>query len=143
MKINWIAIGLALILVGILIWIIICQVREHHLQDDPMLHRLKDVLTSVHPIFTKLKLYKSDKNSYTLNKEKVFLKVKDPNGDYYPLNMLTYVTLHEGAHVLNKQDVGHTEEFHRVFDELLARATEVGAFNPSIPIIKEYGGEGS
>jgi len=138
MKINWIAIVLALILVGILIWVIITQVREHHLQDDPMLHHLKHVLSPVHPEIQHIKLYKGNK-SYTINKDKIFLKVKDDNGQYYPLNMLVYVLLHEVSHRLNKKDVGHTEEFHRIFDELLVKATETGAFNPSIPIITSYG----
>lgn len=138
MKINWIAIILAIILVGILIWIIICQVKEHHLQDDPMLHRLRQVLEPVHPIVKNIKLYKGDK-SYTINKEKIFLCLKDKNtNEYYTLNMLVYVTLHEMAHMLNTKDVGHTEEFHRVFDELLDKATQLGVFNPSIPIIKNY-----
>ena len=138
MKINWIAIALALILIGILAWIVICQVREHNLQDDPMLHRLKDVVSKVHPLASRLKLYKSDKNSYTLNKEKIFLRVTDEQGNYYALNMLVYVLLHEMAHMINTVDVGHTEEFHRVFDELLDKATDVGVFNPSIPIVKDY-----
>ena len=138
MKINWVAIFLALFLVGVLIWIIAYQVKEHHLQDDPMLHRLKQVLLPVHPVVANLKLYKGDK-SYTINKEKVFLCLKDKKtGEYYPLNHLCYVLLHEIAHVLNTKDVGHTEEFHRIFDDLLAKATNVGAFNPSIPVIQNY-----
>lgn len=137
MKMNWVAIGLALILLGIIAWVIVCQVREHHLQDDPMLHHLKQVLLPVHPVMRNVRLYKGDK-SYTINKEKIFLKVKDDNGLYYPLNMLVYVTLHELAHLLNKKDVGHTEEFHRIFDDLLIRAADTGAFNPSIPIVADY-----
>lgn len=137
MKINWIAVVLALILVGILTWVIIYQIREHHLQDDPMLHHLKQIMTPVHPAVKNLKLYKADK-SYTINKNKIFLKVKDENGQYYPTNMLVHVLAHELAHFLNKKDVGHTEEFHRIFDELLARATETGAYNPSIPVVTSY-----
>jgi len=139
MKINWIAIALAAILVGILIWVIVCQIKEHHLQDDPMLHYLKQVMEPVHPIVKTLKLYKGDK-SYTINKEKVFLCLKCNGDELCGLNHLVYVLTHEIAHVLNKKDVGHTEEFHRIFDELLARATEVGAFNPSIPIVTDYCG---
>ena len=137
MKNNWIAIILAIFLVVILIWLAISQIKEYHLQDDPMLHRLKQVLEPVHPVISTLKLYKGNK-SYTINKSKIFLCLKDKNGDYYPLNLLCYVLLHEISHLLNTKDVGHTEEFHRIFDKLLEKATELGAFNPSIPIPQNY-----
>lgn len=107
------------------------------MQDDAMLYTLKAVLLPVHPIITDLKLYKGDK-SYTINKKKVFICLYDENGDYYPLNMLVYVLLHEIAHVLNTEDVGHTPAFHSKFDELLDRATQLGIFNPSIPILQNY-----
>lgn len=128
---------LAGLLIGILIWVITHQIKEHHLQDDPMLYTLKEVLKPVHPVIKDLKLYKGEK-SYTLNKDKIFMCLTDKNGEYYPLNMLIYVLLHEIAHRLNDKDVGHTPEFHRIFDELLERATELGVFNPSIPIIQNY-----
>jgi hypothetical protein len=125
------------ILIAVLIYLIFNQVREYHLQDDPMLDILKKVLTPVHPIFKTLKLYKADK-SYTINKDKTFLCLYDENGDYYPINMLIYVLLHEVSHSLNTKDVGHTEEFQRIFDDLLLKATELGVYNPSIPIIQNY-----
>lgn len=136
-KTNIIGYFLATVLIIILLWVIHRQVKEYHLQDDPMLYTLKEVLKPVHPIMSTLKLYKGDK-SYTINKEKIFLCLKDENGDYYPLNMLVYVLLHEVAHQLNTQDIGHTEAFHAKFDELLDRATKIGVFNPSIPIIQNY-----
>lgn len=137
MKTNWIPIILSAVLVIVLAWIVKRQVREHMEQDDPMLRRLKDVLEPVHPVIKTLKLYKGDK-SYTINKDKIYLCLKDKDGEYYPLNMLSYVLLHEIAHLLNTKDIGHTEEFHRIFDELLIQAAEIGAFNPSIPIIQDY-----
>ena len=137
---NWIAIVLAVVLAVGLLWIVKCQIKEHLQQDDPMLHRLRAVLEPVHPVVKNLRLYKGDK-SYTINKEKIFLNLKDPQGEYYPLNMLVYVTLHEISHLINTKDVGHTEEFHRIFDELLLKAAEQGSFNPSIPIIQEYAQE--
>lgn len=132
-----IAYVLAVILIGILLWIITNQVREHHLQDDPMLYTLKEVLKPVHPIFEKIQLYKGDK-SYTINKEKTFLCLYDEKGDYYPLNMLVYVLCHEIAHSLNTEDIGHTEAFYKKFDELLKRATSLGVYNPSIPVVQNY-----
>jgi hypothetical protein len=121
----------------LLIWIIFNQIEEYRLQDDPMLYTLREILIPVHPIFKDIKLYKGDK-SYTINKEKTFLCLYDENGDYYPINMLVHVLIHEIAHSLNKKDIGHTEEFHRIFEELLQKATELGVYNPSIPLIQGY-----
>jgi hypothetical protein len=132
----------ASLLIGLLLIIIFGQVKEHHLQDDQMIHTLRNVLKPVHPIVETLRFYKGDK-SYTINKEKVFLCLKDENGEYYPLNMLVYVTLHEIAHVLNNEDVGHTENFHNQFDKLLDKAGALGIFNHSIPIIQNYCGGGN
>lgn len=137
MKQNWVGFLMAGMLILVLTYIIHRQVKEQHLQDDPMLHTLRAVLKPVHPIIANLKLYKGDK-SYTLNKEKIFLCLRDENGDYYPLNMLIFVLLHEVAHQINTFDIGHTEAFHTEFDKLLDKATEIGVFNPSIPIIKNY-----
>lgn len=132
---------LALGLAVLLLYIIFKQVREHHLQDDEMLHVLRKVIDPVlsDEMKAKLKLYKGDK-SYTINKEKIFLCLKDENNQYYPLNMLVYVTLHEIAHVLNNEDVGHTEKFHEKFDALLEKAASLGVFNRDIPIIQNYCG---
>ena len=82
-------------------------------------------------------MYKGDK-SYTINKEKTFLCLYDKNGDYYPVNQLVYVLLHEISHALNTKDVGHTDNFNKIFDELLDKATQQGVYNPSIPIIQDY-----
>lgn len=128
---------LAAALTTILVIIICRQVKEYHMQDDPMLTTLKQVLLPVHPIISKLKLYKGDK-SYTINKEKIFLCLQDENKNYYPLNHLIYVLLHEVAHQLNQDDVGHTDKFYAKFDELLDRATALGVYNPSIPIVQNY-----
>jgi hypothetical protein len=48
--------------------------------------------------------------------------------------MLTYVGLHELAHVLC-DEVGHTAKFYQIFDELLDKAHQMGLYDPSIPII--------
>lgn len=126
-----------IILVLVLVYAVVNQIREYHLQHDPILDMLTDIMKPVHPIFENLKIYKGSK-SYTLNKERVFLCIYDENGDMYPLNMLIYVLLHEVAHMLNDKDVGHTKAFHAKFDELLDKATELQIYNPSIPIIADY-----
>ena len=58
-------------------------------------------------------------SSYTENKWKILLCLKDKkNDEYYSNNMLVYVLAHEIAHVLCKS-VGHTPEFHNIFNALL------------------------
>jgi len=128
---------LAIALCILLGWVIYSQVKEYHMQDDPMLYTLKEILKPVHPVIAKLKLYKGEK-SYTINKERIYLCLYDENGEYYPINMIVYVLLHEIAHYINKYDVGHTETFHRIFEELLEKAARIGVYNPSIPIIQDY-----
>lgn len=129
--------SLVIALVVILVYLIQNQIREYHLQDDPVLKTLKEILKPIHPMMGTLKLYKGDK-SYTINKERVFLCLKDEHGEYYPLNMLIYVLLHECAHILNTYDIGHTEKFHEIFEQLLDRATKLGVYNPSIPVLNNY-----
>lgn len=138
---NFFAYILALTLICFLGWIIFNQVKEKHLQTDPILYVLKETLRPVKyngkSIVENLKLYKGDK-SYTINKDKTFLCLYDDKNEYYPLNMLIYVLLHEISHSLNTKDIGHTEEFYRIFDILLKQAQDTGAYNPSIPVIQNY-----
>jgi len=132
---------LAIVLIIILIWVIHRQVKEHHLQDDPMLHLLRKVLTPIQyndkSIMDGVQLYKGDK-SYTINKEKIFLCLYDENGEYYPLNTVLEVCSHEIAHYLNRADVGHTENFYKIFDHILKEAQKLGIYNPNIPLVQNY-----
>jgi hypothetical protein len=125
------------IILGCIIYWVYYTTKENKLQEDPMLWKLKEILLPLHPEVKNLKLYKGDK-SYTINKEKIYICLKDENNQYYPTNMLIYVTLHELAHLINKDDVGHTEKFHKIFDELLDEAYSMGIYNPSIPPIENY-----
>jgi hypothetical protein len=89
---------------------VIHEVKENYLRDDPMLDEL---LKAVRPVFEtnekytgnlsklndvkildKISLYRGNR-SYTINKEKVYLCLKDEKDEYYNRNMLIYVLLHE------------------------------------------------
>ena len=83
-----------------------------------------------------ISLYRGNK-SYTINKEKVYLCLKDEKGEYFSDNMLLYVLGHEISHSLCPE-IGHTEKFHQIFEALLVKLTEAGLYNPSIPIIQDY-----
>lgn len=75
--------------------------------------------------------------SFTINKEDVYLCLKDENDKYYHDNMLIYVYIHEVSHLVSKS-IGHTSEFHENFKQLLNKAVELKIYDPNIPIIKDY-----
>lgn len=77
------------------------------------------------------------KKSYTLNKEDIYLCLKDENNQYYNDNMLIYVLLHEISHSIC-DEIGHTEKFHKIFKALTAKAVELNIYNENIPLIKNY-----
>lgn len=142
---------LFLIIISFVVWLVYLQVEEYKLQDDPKLKELKE---KVAPMFQrkgytghleplnkgnlldKINLYKGDK-SYTINKQKVFLCLRDENGEYYDINSLLYVLLHELSHVLTPE-IGHTPLFNEVFDQVLEEASKQGIYDPNIPMIQDY-----
>lgn len=87
-------------------------------------------------ILNEVKVFKGDK-SFTINKKRVFLCLKDENQQYYNDNMLIYVFLHELAHVIC-DEIGHTQKFHDIFEDVLDLAVEKGIWNPNIPIVQNY-----
>lgn len=123
-----------------LILTIVYQVKEEYQPQstDPMLLRVKDKLRLIYPNIDRLEFYEADK-SYTINKRKVHLCLRDENNNYYNENMLVYVALHELAHVLC-DEIGHTDKFHKIFQDLIDKAYEIGIYDPSIPIIQNYCG---
>jgi len=143
---------LLFVIIGIIVFLILLQVEEYKLQDDP---KLKELKKKIEPLFNRdnyytghlsemnsrnilneINLYKGEK-SYTINKQKIFLCLKDEKNEYYETNMLLYVLLHEISHVIC-DEVGHTEKFSKIFDELLKEAEKMNIYNPNIPIITDY-----
>jgi hypothetical protein len=135
--------------VAFLVWY---QFEEFQLQNDP---KIKELKTIIEPLFIdkkkyngllsnlndenimeKVSLYKG-KKSYTINKEKIFLCLKDENDEYYDTNFLVYVLLHELSHVIC-DEIGHTQKFEDTFKELLDEAVKKGVYDPSKPIITDY-----
>jgi hypothetical protein len=78
------------------------------------------------------------KKSYTINKKKTYMCLRDENGNYYDNNTLLYVLLHELTHSINTGSIGHDEQFQDTFDQLLAWAVENGVYDPSKPMITNY-----
>ena len=112
------------------------RIMEKYMEEDPMLAELRKRLQPVFPEIDKVILLKGAK-SYTINKKRIHLCLVDKDGKYYDINMLTYVTLHELAHV-KCDEIGHTNKFHKIFDSLLKTASQHGVYDPKKPITKDY-----
>jgi len=129
---------LLIFLILILFSVLRTRVTEYYEQLDPMLIRIKETLTPLHPCVPNLKFFEG-KKSYTINKKKIYLCLKDENGEYYDFNMLMYVSIHELSHVIC-DEIGHTPKFHRIFREMLDLAEQKNIYDSSIPIVKNYCG---
>lgn len=99
---------------------------------------LEDIMTkqTKKRLKNEVSLSKGDK-SYTINKEDIYLCLKDENNQYYHDNMLIYVLLHEISHSIC-DEVGHTEKFHILFNALTKKAVELGIYDDKIPLIRDY-----
>lgn len=114
------------------------QISEYYAQLDPILPVIKNHISQLHPVVDTIQLYEGNK-SYTINKQKIYLCLRDEKQNYYDFNMLLYVAIHELAHVLC-DEIGHTAKFHKIFQELLQKATELRIYDPNKPIIQNYCG---
>lgn len=129
---------LLILFILLLGYVIFSRVMEYYSQLDPMLRHIHQKLEPLDPKVKSLKFYEGNK-SYTINKKKIYLCLKDEKNEYYNENMLMYVAIHELAHVLC-DEIGHTDKFHRIFKQLLYKAQKLGIYDSTQPIIRNYCG---
>ena len=134
----WIGIGLILLFLLLCLLIAFTQFKEYYDSLDPMLSTLQTTLIPLHPKVKEVQFFEGHK-SYTINKRKIYLCLKDKRKQYYPFNMLLYVSIHELAHVLC-DEIGHTPKFDSIFHHLLQRAIELNIYDPTQPILSDYCG---
>lgn len=117
------------------LWYIWKNIHDDYMEKDPTVVRLKQRLVKAFPELDTVKLMKGD-SSYTINKYRVYL-CTEYDGVKYNDNMLTYVILHELAHVITPE-IGHGEEFQRNFAILLRRAELANLYDPTLPHVENY-----
>ncbi len=123
---------------GFLICWIVKRINENYEKEhyDPRLDELIKEVETLGISTNGLKFF-SDEKSFTINKRKVHMCLFNENKQYYSNNTLMYVLLHELAHVKCKS-IGHTPEFHHIFDEYLDLAIKKGLYNPHKKIPTNY-----
>lgn len=126
----------ALILIVCLGYLVFTQLAEEFEGVDPVIEQLQARLATVVPEAAQVRVVEGDK-SYTLNKSRIYLCVRDASGQYYHEHILMYVLVHELAHVMCP-DVGHTPLFKEINNALLERVIAAGLYNPRTPIPKDY-----
>ena len=109
--------------------------------EDPFVLQLVQKIRHIDPrvdeIIDNLRFFEGDK-SYTLDKKYVFICKKDKKtNEQYHQNQLILVLIHEISHALC-DEVGHTPKFDMIFEDLLAKATQQGLYNESIPNVENY-----
>ena len=73
----------------------------------------------------------SQYTSYSVNKgEKIVfcIRQKDESESFVDINTMTFVAIHELAHVMSKS-IGHTDEFWKNFKLLLQEAINIGVYD--------------
>lgn len=149
---KYIAIILGIIIAFLIVMLVYHQYVEHYSQSDPQLQELREIFENFfskerywtgelnilnnRDIMKEINLYRGDK-SYTINKENVYMCLKNNKGEYYNKNTLIYVLAHELAHVIC-DEIGHTEKFHHIFEELLKEMTIEGIYNPNLRVESDY-----
>ena len=130
------------------------KIIERYESEDPMISELRQDLKKLfentsgkkytgnleplnnRDIMKEINIKKGSK-SYTINKKNINLCLLDEKGKYYNKNNLMYVLLHEVSHVIC-DEIGHTDKFYDIFDDILKLAEEKKIYNPKIPMIDNY-----
>lgn len=132
------------LLLALLIVFVVCFYNLNYKRktyQDPLVRKIKYDVTQLDPRLSKIDFFSSDE-SYTEDKDKIFLCLKDENGQYYDYNMLIYVAIHECSHALTDViDIEHvTPEFRGMFENLLTKAYKLGIYNPNKSLVTNYCG---
>lgn len=134
-------ITIALIFALVLLFTVTYSSQSDYSDQHPILDQVRDNFALLDPKFKEIPL-RNGNSAFTENKRVITLCLVNPEtGNYYDMNTIMYVALHELAHVVSKKH-GHGEEFKANFAELLRRAAKKGIYDPRKPIPMTYCGIG-
>lgn len=106
---------------------------------DPILEKLRMDAIKIESMSNLLDFYPSDE-SYTEDKKRIFLCLKDTKGKYYDYNHLIQVLVHELAHafstVVDKQH--KTPEFNNLHTKYRSIAIQKNLLDPADGVPSDY-----
>lgn len=103
------------------------QQQDFMREDLEVIARLRGQMERIDPeLFKTVKIYSSAHQSYTDQKQRIYLKLRDKHGRLYPDRVLRLVLAHEAAHQMSKNEWGHGRVFTANFKKILARAAQLG-----------------
>jgi hypothetical protein len=132
----------AVIIFAVIVWFSISKRAYYTPEDHPVLNEISRRFGMLSPEYGKIPLRKGGK-SYTEDKTVITLCLIDPETkDYYDINVLMYVALHELSHCITKADgdQSHGDEFKNNFASLLKRASAIGIYDSKQAIPLTYCG---
>jgi hypothetical protein len=131
----------------LLVLIILCigyytyqEIETYKSSEDPIILELKMRLSGLisKVDIDKLGIYIDNTGSYTINKRRIFMCVKNPNnGSDYHIQTLIHVIVHELAHVYN-EEIGHGDEFDQIHLDLRNRAASLGILDLNHKVPENY-----
>lgn len=117
---------IAILLVVFIIIIILAEWYDR--EDSRVIGKLSYDAERIVPGITKRCTILSGETTYTMNKQKIYILLRNPkSSEYYQYNTLLYALLHEISHILCPE-IGHTPLFLRIFSRLLKRASALGIY---------------
>lgn len=128
------------ILAFCLLVIMLNIVYKYYRINNPLLQVIYQDLMMVDSKIKKCTLTEGHDSAYTRNKKEIVLCLKKDDGTYYHYNTIIYVALHEMAHCINEDSDDHDKIWDKSFQELLNKATQIGIYNPKIPMENTYCG---
>ncbi len=131
----------------VVVIVLFFSLRQPPKADSQVLNTVRENFIKIRPDYGNIPLYEGD-SSYTDNKFSITLCIVDPKTkQYYDMNTIMYVALHELAHIVTpwtdekgKRRKEHDEQFKKNFRKLLKRASTLGLYNPSIATPETYCG---
>lgn len=120
--------------------------KLYYSDNNPLLNQVRNNFALIKPEYANIPLREGNA-AYTENKTSITLCLKNPQtNQYYDMNTIMYVALHELAHMVSKsrgKGNEHNDEFKGNFTVLLEKGKNLGFYNPSMPMPSTYCGVAS